>query len=298
MVELASILIALLSGLANGMVLFLAAIGLTIIFGVLGVLNFAHGSLYMMGAYGMVLLFQAEGSLGVFAGNFWPLLVVAPLIVALVGGVMERFVIRQIYDHDHEFQLLLTFALVLILDNGVRIIYGARPKSMPVPTELQFSFGVLGKSFPAYNVFLIAVGGIVIALLWSLFNFTRFGRRVRAAAQDREMADAHGVNVLGLFTVVFFIGSFLAGLGGALAAPYQSVTPALGETIIIESFIIVVIGGLGSFRGALVASLLIGIINSVAFLVLPTLEPYIPFVLMAAVLLVRPEGLFAGGEPA
>lgn len=298
MVDVASIVIALLTGLANGMVLFLAAIGLTLIFGVLGVLNFAHGSLYMMGAYGMVLLFRAEGALGVFASNFWALLLVAPLLVALIGSVMERFIIRQIYDYDHEFQLLLTFALVLVLDNGVRILFGARPRSMSVPTELQFSFGILGKSFAAYNVFLIVVGAVIIALLWALFNFTRFGHRVRAAAQDREIADAHGINVLGIFTAVFFIGSFLAGLGGALAAPYQSITPSIGETIIIESFIIVVIGGLGSFRGALVASLLIGLINSIAFLLAPTFEPYIPFVLMAAVLLARPEGLFARGEPA
>ena len=297
MVDLASVLIALLNGLANGMILFLAAIGLTLIFGVLGVLNFAHGSLYMMGAYFTVLLFSAEG-LPVISGNFWALLLLAPLLVAVVGGIMERFVIRQIYDHDHEFQLLLTFALVLVLDNGVRILFGARPRSMSIPSELQFSVGIAGKSFAAYNLFLIGIGAITIVLLWSLFNYTQFGRRVRAASQDREIADAHGINVLGIFTVVFFLGSFLAGLGGALAAPYQSINPALGETIIIESFIIVVIGGLGSFGGALVAALLIGLVNSTAFLILPSFEPYIPFVLMAAILLVKPAGLFGRGEAA
>lgn len=292
MVDVTSIVVALLNGLANGMILFLAAIGLTLIFGVLGILNFAHGSLYMMGAYFTVLLIQAQGALGFLNGNFWLLLLVTPILVAIVGALMEGLVIRRVYDHAHAYQLLLTFALVLILDNGIRILFGAEPQSFAVPSELSFSIDVLGRPFAAYNLFLIVVGAIVIVALWSLFNYTRFGRQVRAAAQDRDIASAHGINVRRLFTIVFFLGSALAGLGGALAAPYQSITPSMGETIIIESFIIVVIGGLGSFGGALVGALLIGIINSMAFLLVPQFEPYIPFVLMAVILLVKPSGLF------
>lgn len=292
MVEVASIVVALLNGLANGMILFLAAIGLTLIFGVLGVLNFAHGSLYMMGAYFTVLLINAQGALGFLNNNFWLLLVVSPILVAIVGALMEWLIIRRVYDHDHEFQLLLTFALVLALDNGMRILFGAEPRSLGVPAELSFSVDILGKQFAAYNLFLIAVGLVVIVALWSLFNFTRFGRQVRAAAQDRDIASAHGINVYRLFTIVFFLGSILAGLGGALAAPFQAINPTMGENIIIESFIIVVIGGLGSFAGALVGALAIGVINAMAFLMIPQFEPYIPFVLMAGILLVKPSGLF------
>lgn len=296
MADIATIIIALLTGISNGMILFLAAVGLTLIFGVLGVLNFAHGSLYMLGAYFTVLLFHASGIFGFLGGNYWALLVVAPLLVAVVGGVMERFIIRRIYDYDHVFQLLLTFALVLIIDNGIRILFGAQPRTMPVPSQLRFSVSVLGRPFPAYNIFLIVAGGVIGIILWSLFNFTHFGRQVRAASQDREIADAMGINVLLLFTVVFFLGSFLAGVGGALAAPYRSITPAIGTSIIIESFIVVIIGGLGSLGGAFVAALLIGVVSSLSFLFVPAFEPYIPFVLMAVVLLARPPDLFGQGE--
>lgn len=298
MVDPASIVVALLNGLANGMTLFLAAVGLTLIFGVLGVLNFAHGSLYMLGAYFTVVLIKADGALSMFNGNFWLLLVVVPILVAIIGAFMEYFIIRRIYDHEHEYQLLLTFGLVLLIDNGIRIIYGADPRSFGVPSELSFSIDVLGSSWPAYNLFLIVFGTVVIVALWSLFNFTRFGRQVRAAAQDREIASAHGIDVYRIFTIVFFLGSLLAALGGVLAAPFQTISPTMGENIIIESFIIVVIGGLGSFGGALVAALLIGLINSLAFLYVPAYEPYIPFVLMAGILLLKPSGLFGREEVA
>ncbi|WP_336000718.1 branched-chain amino acid ABC transporter permease [Halorientalis halophila] len=283
---------AIISGIANGMLLFLAAVGLTLIFGVLDVLNFAHGSLYMLGAYFTYFLVSANGVLAGIPGAFWLALLIAPMLVALVGVVMERFVIRPVYDQDHEFQLLLTFGLVLIIDNGARILWGTNFRSVNPPELLRFQIELFGSGYPFYNIFLIIVGAIAALVMWLVFERTRVGKIVRASSQDRGIANALGVNVPLVFTGTFLVGSLLAGLGGALAAPYQSIQPTLGESIIIESFIIVVIGGLGSFSGAFVGALLIGVVNSLAFLYLPSLQPIIPFVLVAIVLLTRPAGLF------
>ena len=283
---------ALLNGVANGMLLFLAAVGLTLVFGVLGVLNFAHGSLYMLGAYVTFFLVSASGPLSVFNGNFWLAIVVAPLIVAAFGAALERVIIRPIYDRDHIFQLLLTFALVLVIDNAARIFWGTEFRSVAVPSQLAFGVPLFGRQYPAYNLFLIAVGVAFAVAMWVAFERTRVGKMVRAAAQDREIANALGVNVSLLFTAMFLVGSLLAAVGGALSAPYQTIQPTMGENIIIESFIIVVIGGLGSFSGALVGALLIGLVNSLAFLLVPSLQPILPFVLMAVVLLIAPAGLF------
>ena len=292
MVTVNSIAIALLNGVANGMLLFLAAVGLTLIFGILGVLNFAHGSLYMLGAYFTFFLVNAEGPLAVFNGNFWLAVLVAPLLVAVVGGLMERFILRPIYDREHVFQLLLTFALVLVIDNAARILWGTDFRSLSVPEALAFRVDLFGGSYPAYNLFLIAVGAGFAVAMWLIFERTRVGKMVRAASQDRDAANSLGVNVPALFTAMFIVGSTLAAVGGALAAPYQSIQPTMGENIIINSFVIVVVGGLGSFSGALVGALLIGIVNSLAFLFAPAFQPVIPFVLMAIVLLSMPAGLF------
>ena len=292
MVALDSIGLAIVSGIANGMLLFLAAVGLTLIFGVLDVLNFAHGSLYMLGAYFTFFLVGAGGILAGVTGAFWAALILAPVLVALIGVAMERFVIRPVYDQDHEFQLLLTFGLVLVIDNGARILWGTNFRSVSPPALLDFQISLLGSGYPFYNVFLIVVGGLAALAMWLLFERTRIGKTVRASSQDRDIANVLGVNVPLVFTGTLFLGSLLAGVGGALAAPYQSIQPTMGENIIIESFIIVVIGGLGSFSGAFVGALLIGVVNSLAFLYIPSLQPVIPFLLVAAVLLTRPAGLF------
>lgn len=292
MVALDSIGLAIVSGIANGMLLFLAAVGLTLIFGVLDVLNFAHGSLYMLGAYFTYFLVSDGGVLATVPGGFWLALVIAPLLVALVGVVIERFIIRPIYDQDHVFQLLLTFGLVLVIDNGARILWGTNFRSVSAPDLLAFQVSLFGSGYPFYNIFLILVGGVFALGMWLVFERTRVGKIVRASSQDRVIANALGVNVPLVFTGTFLLGSFLAGLGGALAAPYQTIQPSMGESIIVESFIIVVIGGLGSFGGAFVGALLIGVVNSLAFLYAPSLQPIIPFALVALVLLTRPAGLF------
>jgi len=290
MIDISTFLTTLLNGLTSGMLTFLIAVGLTLIFGVLGVLNFAHGSLYMIGAYFTFLLVSG----GYLGGNFWIAAIVGALLVALVGGIIERTIIRPIYDQDHIFQLLLTFALVLVLDNGVRLFWGTDFRSVQVPELLRFRVGLLGQQYPAYNLFLILTGVVVAIIMWLAFERTKRGKIIRAAAQERDIANALGINVPRVFTGMFIIGSALAGFGGALAAPYRTITPTMGESIIIDSFLVVIIGGLGSFAGALVGALLLGIVKSFTFLYFSELQPIIPFVLLAAVILLLPGGIFGG----
>lgn len=292
MADASSILLALLSGLASGMLLFMAAIGLTLVFGVLDVLNFAHGSLYMLGAYVTFFMVGEGGILGGFIGSFWVGVLIAAVIVAIFGAVLERFLIRPIYDADHVFQLLLTFALVLLIDNGARVLWGTSNRSVATPDVLAFQVPLLGSQYPAYNLFIIGAGILVAVGMYLLFERTRIGKVVRASAENRSTAEALGINVPLVFTAVFMFGAALAALGGALAAPRQALQPAMGEGIIVQTFIVTVIGGLGSFAGALVGSILIGVVGSVAFLLLPRLQPLIPFALLAAVILLRPAGLF------
>jgi branched-chain amino acid transport system permease protein len=268
------------------MLLFLAASGLTLIFGVLGILNFAHGSFYMFGAYFAFFL------LGDVVGSFWVAVVLAMVIVGIVGVVLELTVLRRVYQYDPELQLLLTFALVLVLENGARIAWGTDFRSVDIPAALSFNMNIFGETFTAYRLFIIVLGVLTAIALWLVFQRSRFGKNIRAAAEDREMAGGVGINVPLLFTAVFFVGSMLAGLGGALAAPLQSIHPTMGESIIIEAFIVIIIGGLGSFGGAFIGALAIGLINAAAFVVLPIAQPVIPFLIVAAVLILRPHGLF------
>jgi branched-chain amino acid transport system permease protein len=281
MISTAGLTGAVINGLTAGMLLFLVAVGLNVIFGVINVINFAHGSFYMLGAYFAWVLVTSVQT------NFWIAAIIAAVLVAILGMVIERVIIRPIYDRDHIFQLLLTFALVLVLDNAARIVWGVNFRSVQVPAALQFQIG----DVPAYNVFLIVVGAIVAVSVWLMFERTRIGKTVRAASQDREISNALGVNVPFLYTAVFLGGAALAGFSGALAAPYRSVHPAMGESIILESFIVVVVGGIGSFSGALVGALLLGLLDSFAFLYVPLFRPIIPFILLAAVILLKPEGI-------
>jgi branched-chain amino acid transport system permease protein len=297
MVTTGEITLGLINGLTTGFLLFLAAVGLTMVFGVLNVLNFAHGSFYMLGAYFTWILTSPElygTSLSFFVGSFWISMILAVALVAVVGGIVEILFIRRIYDHDHIFQLLLTFALVLVIDFGVRIIWGTEFRTMSVPPIFDGQVSILGRTVPMYNVFIIAAGFLVAVVFWLLLNRTQIGKQVRAAAEDRETTAAMGINVPVLYTGVFIVGSALAGLGGALAAPYQAIQPTMGENIIIEAFIVVVIGGLGSFTGAFVVSLAIGVVSGLLFHLLPGLQSLAPYLLMILVLMIRPSGLFGG----
>ncbi len=282
-----SIVHVCLAGLSSGMFIWLVASGLTLIFGVLGVLNFAHGSFYMLGAYASYALVQA------LAPHFWLGLLLAPFAVALVGALMERFFLRRVYGLAATYQLLLTFAFVLIFDNLVKITWGAASISPPVPDVLRGSIPIVGRNFPVYSLIVIAVGPLVALGLWAMLESTWWGRIIRAASSDREMASALGVRVPALFTGVFAFGTWLGALGGALAVPYVGlITPGMGESIIIDAFIVAVIGGLGSLKGAFVGALVIGVLTAFGTRFFPSFDMFLTFILMAAVLLWRPRGLF------
>ena len=284
---LQSIVHVCLAGLSSGMFIWLVASGLTLIFGVLGVLNFAHGSFYMLGAYVSYSLVK------LLAPHFWLGILLAPLAVAVVGWAVERFFLRYVYGLAATYQLLLTFAFVLIFDNVVKMAWGAGSITPPVPELLRGSVLVAGRKFPVYSLFIIAVGPLVAAALWALLESTWYGRIIRAASSDREMASAIGVRVPTLFSAVFAFGTWLGALGGALAVPYVGLlTPGMGEGIIIDAFIVAVIGGLGSLKGAFLSALVIGVLSAFGTRFFPTFDMFLTFILMAGVLLWRPRGLF------
>ena len=283
---MSTLLIFFLNGLTNGMLLFLIAAGLTTIFGVMGILNFAHGSLYMLGAY-LSYSLVIQGKL-----NFWLALAIAPLIVALVGGILEILFLRRIYKQDVSFQLLLTFAFVLIINDSVRLVWGSAPLTTPLPSLLQTSIIILERSYPLYNLFIIVVAFLVGMGLWLFLTRTRWGKILRAASQERTIAGALGINVPRLFTGVFMLSAWLGGVAGVLAAPLRTLSPELADRVIIESFLVAVIGGLGSLPGSLVGALAIGQINSFGILIAPAAQVAFPYMLMAITLLLRPQGLF------
>ena len=284
-----SIVHVILAGLSSGMFIWLVASGLTLIFGVLGVLNFAHGSFYMLGAYVSYTLVKA------FHPYFWLGVLIAPVVVAAIGYAMEHRFLRYVYHLPLPYQLLLTFAFVLIFDNLVKIVWGAGSLTPPVAAGLAGSVSILGRKFPVYSLFIIAVGPLVALALWAALEKTWLGRTVRAASSDREMAAALGVRVPSLFTWVFAFGAWLGALGGALAVPYVGLlTPGMGETIIIDAFIVAVIGGLGNLKGAFVGALVFGILSPFGTRFFPAFDMFLTFILLAGVLLVRPRGLFGG----
>lgn len=280
-----------LAGLSSGMFIWLVASGLTLIFGVLGVLNFAHGSFYMLGAYFCFTVLKYA------APDFGLGLLLGPLFVCLVGVALERFFLRSVYRLELPYQLLLTFAFVLIFDNLVKIVWGAGSLTPPDTGFLSGSLPILGRKFPAYNLFIIAVGPLVALGLWLMLEKTWWGRIIRAASSDREMAAAIGVRVPALYTAVFAFGIWLGALGGGLAVPYVGLmTPGMGETIIIEAFIVAVIGGLGSLKGAFLAALVLGVLSAFGVRYFPAFDMFLTFILMAVVLLWRPQGLFGAAR--
>ncbi|MCB2227129.1 MAG: branched-chain amino acid ABC transporter permease [Desulfarculaceae bacterium] len=282
-----SIVHVCLAGLSQGMFIWLVASGLTLIFGVLGVLNFAHGAFYMLGAYFCYTVLAALGD------NFWLGLIFGPLFVCGVGFLVERYFLRYVYHLDLPYQLLLTFAFVLIFDDLVKIVWGAGSISSPIVPGLGGSVPILGRMFPTYSLFIIAVGPLVALGLWAALERTWAGRIIRAASSDREMAAALGAKVPWIFTGVFVFGVWLGALGGGLAVPYVGLlTPGMGESIIIEAFVVAVIGGLGSLKGAFLGALIIGLLSSFGTRFLPSFDMFLTFILMALVLLWRPQGFF------
>jgi branched-chain amino acid transport system permease protein len=285
----------LLTGLANASSLFLIASGLSIIFGVTRVVNFAHGSFYMVGAY-ICYTLTTNIQLGGF--GFWLSLILSAGIVAVVGGLIEILILRRIYKAPEMFQLVATFGIVLIFQDVTLAIWGAEDLLGPRVPGLAGAVRIFGEPIPEYDLALIVMGPVVLAAIWLLFHRTRWGVLVRAATLDREMVGALGVNQNWLFTSVFVLGSFLAGLGGASQVPRESASLLMDLNVIGEAFVVVVIGGMGSVSGAFVAAVIIGVLNAFGILIFPQVALVLPFLVMAAVLVVRPWGLFgkAGSE--
>jgi branched-chain amino acid transport system permease protein len=283
----------IMAGLANGMLLFLVASGLSLILGLTRIINFAHGSLFMLGAYAA---FTAVGSSASTWSSFALMLVVSALAVAAFGIAFELIILRRIYRSPQAFQLLVTFSLVLICGDGVRLIWGNSEHAVSeLPPQLEGYIRPFGVTFPMYRLFLIVTGVAVCVGLWAVLYRTRWGILVRAATVDRDMLRALGVNVGRLFTAVFALGAGLAGLAGGLAAPIASIGPGLHAQVLTDAFVIVAIGGMGSFLGSFVGAFLIGQANAFGILVLPQMAIVLPFALMIVVLVLRPQGLF--GEP-
>src|SRR5262245_8102508 len=276
------------------MVLFLIASGLSLIFGVTRIVNFAHGSFYMLAAY---LTYTVATTLPPLGGvGFYAAVALAALAVGGIGLVVEVGLLRRVYRAPELYQLLATFALVLLVSDVVAMVGGRENKTGPTAPGLGGSVRIAGQLFPTYDLALIAVGLGVAALLWWLFHRTRWGVLIRAATHDREMVAVLGVDQRRLFTAVFALGSALAGLAGALQVPRQALTTVMDTTIITEAFVVVVIGGMGSVPGALLAAVLIGVVDALGVLWLPQASLVMTFVVMAVVLIVRPWGLLGRAE--
>jgi branched-chain amino acid transport system permease protein len=281
-----------LTGLASAASLFLVASGLSIIFGVTRIVNFAHGAFYMLGAYVAFTLTERLSG----ASGFWGGIIVASLIVAVIGVVVEMTLLRRIYHVPELFQLLATFGLTLMVEDLVVLIWGPSDLLGRRAPGFKGAVDFFGQNIPSYDLFLIVIGPTVLVLLWLLFQRTRWGVLVRAATQDRDMVAALGVNQKWLFTSVFALGVFLAALGGALQIPREAVNHAMDLRIIVDVFVVVVIGGLGSIVGAFVAAVLVSELNAFGILIFPKISIVLVFLVMAVVLIVRPWGLFGKQE--
>jgi len=275
-------------GLSRAMILFIVTVGLSFVLGILRVPNVAHGSLYMIGAFSAFSIskFFGGGSTG-----FWLALILSPFIVALVSLLAERLLFCHLYQREHLMLLLFTFALMLIFGDLVKLIWGVEYKSVVAPDFLKGSVSVFGSSFPRYNLFLLIIGPLVAIGLWLFTSKTKIGKIARAAAVDREMVGAIGINVSWVFAFAFVLGCSLAGLGGALVAPTVSVALGMDHDIIIEAFLIVTIGGLGNMWGAMVGSLIFGLTQSFGVLFWPQFAIVFPYTAVVIVLLLRPRGM-------
>ena len=275
----------LLTGVALGSIYDLLALGLCLIFGMLGVVNFAHGAFFMVGAF-----------LGVYflglTGNFFFSLLLVPIVTGAIGLVTERFLIRPLYGRGIDYPLLLTFGLSYVLIEVMRVTFGIEGLPSITPDSLKGSMNVGIGYFPKYRIFLIAMTALIILGIWFFIQKTRYGLIIKAGSRDPEIVKVLGVDVAKVWLMVFGIGTAIAGLSGILASPTRSVNPEMGIPILAESFVVTVVGGMGSPIGAVVAGLLVGVVYSLTSLFAPALAELSIFVLMAVVLLIRPQGLF------
>jgi branched-chain amino acid transport system permease protein len=278
----------LMTGIALGAIYALLAIGLSLIFGMLTVVNFAHGAFFMVGAF-----------LGVYflglTGSFWFSLLLVPLATGAIGLVCERFLVRPLYGRGIDYPLLLTFGLSYVMIDAVRYVFGIEGLPTSTPADLRGAVNLGFGHFPLYRLFLIGATAVIVLSLWLFIEKTRFGLIIRAGSRDAEIVKVLGIDISKVWLLVFGIGTAIAGLSGLLAAPTRAVNPEMGIPILAESFVVTVVGGMGSLPGAVVAGLLVGVVFAMTSLVAPQYGELSIFVLMAVVLLIRPQGLF--GKP-
>jgi len=286
-ISLSSLLQQILVGLSRTTILFIVASGLSLVLGVLRIPNLAHGSFYMIGAF---LTYSVSVVVGGKAG-FWVALIAAPVGVALISLILERGLFCHLYDREHLMLLLFTFSFTLVFGDIVKIIWGSDFRSISTPAVFQGSLSIFGLPLPRYNFFLLVIGPLVALGLWLLTQKTKIGKIARAAAVDREMVGAVGINVSMVFSAVFVIGCFLAGLGGALVAPTQNITQGMDHSIIMEAFLIVIVGGLGNIWGALLGALIFGLTDAIGILLWPQFAIVFPYAVVVTILMIRPKGL-------
>jgi branched-chain amino acid transport system permease protein len=284
--DLANFLIQLLNSVQYGLLLFMLAAGLTLIFGIMGVVNLAHGSFYMLGAY-------LAWSLSSMTGSFTLALIGGAALSVLFGLVLERLLFRYFYDRDHLDQVLLTFGLIYIFEESRSILWGDDVHGVKIPDVLSASVPLTDNlSYPVYRLFVSGVCVTLAVALYLLISRTRLGMKIRAGAFNRDMTEALGINIKLIHAIVFAIGVALATVAGMVASPISSVYPNMGSQVLIMCFVVVVIGGIGSVRGALIAAMLVGLVDTFGKVLLPHVAGMLVYMLMAAVLLWKPEGLF------
>jgi branched-chain amino acid transport system permease protein len=276
----------LFNGLMLGSFYVLLSLGLSIIFGMLGVVNFAHGALYMLGAYAAYTVCY------LCSGNFWLALVLAPLAVGIIGMITEWTLIKRLYPFPHFYNLLLTFGLMLFIEECIRVVFSPIGKPFDTPQALVGSADLGFIVFPKYRIFIIFVTAFCALGIWLFLTKTKIGAIIRAGTDDSEMVSALGIDISRVFTLVFGLGAALAGLAGVLAAPVQNVTPEMGNSILTETFVVVIIGGMGSILGSILGGLIIGELITLGVVFWPPVANTLVFVFMAVVLLVRPRGFF------
>lgn len=275
----------LFTGLALGAIYVLMAVGLSLIFGMLTVVNFAHGAFFMVGAYVGYFLYQ-------YVPNFWVCLVAVPVLSGVIGIVVERYLVRPLYGRGIDYPLLLTFGLGYVMVEIVRIVFGKQGLPVNTPEALQGAVNIFVGPFPLYRLFVIGMAILVLLALWLFIERTSFGLIIRAGARDPMIVRVLGVDISRIWLIVFAIGTGIAGLAGYLAAPLQGVAPEMGTNVLIVAFVVTVVGGMGSLTGAIVAGLLVGIVESMTAFLYPEASKVSMFVIMALVLLIRPMGLF------
>lgn len=293
MVDVSGVIIDLLSGISTGMIYFLVASGFSVIFGVLGIMNFAHGTFYLLAAYILSSLLELFHD---SMGGFWIGVLLATAAVSALAILVEVLLLRRIYKSDHLYQVLLTFGLVLFMQGSILQIWGGGFRTIPLPPLLTGSVNIGERSFPIYYIFVLAVSFIIGAALWGFLHRTRWGRLTRAAAMDREISAALGMNVSKIYTLVFCMGIMLVGLGAGLGGSLRTLTVEADVDVLLVCFIVVIIGGVGSLPGALVASLMLGILESFTAHYFQELGMVSHYLLLLAVLIWKPQGLFGGSR--